>query len=51
MKAKNTICLWFDKDAQKAARFYRIPRAAPAPEDSTGRPPCARQSFDRTCLP
>jgi predicted 3-demethylubiquinone-9 3-methyltransferase (glyoxalase superfamily) len=22
MKPKNTICLWFDKDAQQAARFY-----------------------------
>src|ERR1041384_3957618 len=22
MKPKNTICLWFDKDAQHAARFY-----------------------------
>src|SRR5580698_3893923 len=22
MQAKNTICLWFDKDAQDAARFY-----------------------------
>ena len=22
MKAKNTICLWFDKDAEAAARFY-----------------------------
>jgi predicted 3-demethylubiquinone-9 3-methyltransferase (glyoxalase superfamily) len=22
VKAKNTICLWFDKDAQDAARFY-----------------------------
>jgi len=22
LKAKNTICLWFDKDAQDAARFY-----------------------------
>ena len=22
MKAKNTICLWFNKDAQDAARFY-----------------------------
>ena len=22
MKAKNTICLWFDKDAHDAARFY-----------------------------
>ena len=22
MKPKNTICIWFDKDAQQAARFY-----------------------------
>jgi predicted 3-demethylubiquinone-9 3-methyltransferase (glyoxalase superfamily) len=22
MKSKNTICLWYDKDAQAAARFY-----------------------------
>src|SRR5688572_24993734 len=22
MKPKNTICLWFDKNAQEAARFY-----------------------------
>jgi predicted 3-demethylubiquinone-9 3-methyltransferase (glyoxalase superfamily) len=22
MKPKNTICLWLDKDAQDAARFY-----------------------------
>src|SRR5258707_2690665 len=22
MKSKNTICLWFDKDAVEAARFY-----------------------------
>ena len=22
MKPKNTICLWFDKDAEEAARFY-----------------------------
>jgi predicted 3-demethylubiquinone-9 3-methyltransferase (glyoxalase superfamily) len=22
MNAKNTICLWYDKDAQEAARFY-----------------------------
>ena len=22
MKPKNTICLWFDKDAEQAARFY-----------------------------
>src|SRR5437762_10345040 len=24
MKPKNTICLWFDKDAQEAARFYAV---------------------------
>jgi hypothetical protein len=24
MKAKNTICLWFDKDAHEAARFYAV---------------------------
>src|ERR687886_1430334 len=22
MQSKNTICLWFDKDAEEAARFY-----------------------------
>ena len=22
MKPRNTICLWFDKDAHEAARFY-----------------------------
>jgi predicted 3-demethylubiquinone-9 3-methyltransferase (glyoxalase superfamily) len=22
MKPKNTICLWFNKDAHEAARFY-----------------------------
>ena len=25
MKPKNTICLWFDKDAQEAARFAKVP--------------------------
>ena len=24
MKPKNTICLWFDKDAHGAARFYAV---------------------------
>jgi len=32
MKAKNTICLWFDKDAQEAARFY----AATFPNSEVG---------------
>jgi hypothetical protein len=26
MKPKNTICLWFDKDAHEAARFYAAAR-------------------------
>ena len=30
--AKNTICLWYDKDAEAAARFY----AATFPESSVG---------------
>jgi len=24
MKPKNTICLWFDKEAHEAARFYAV---------------------------
>ena len=35
--AKNTICLWYDKDAEVAARFY-----AETFPDSTVRPPCAQ---------
>ena len=30
MTPKNTICLWFDKDAEEAARFY----AATFPDSS-----------------
>ena len=33
MTAKNTICLWFDKDAEEAAHFY----AATFPESRVGR--------------
>ena len=32
MKPKNMICLWFDKDAVEAARFY----AATFPDSSVG---------------
>lgn len=32
MIAKNTICLWYDKDAEAAARFY----AATFPDSSVG---------------
>jgi predicted 3-demethylubiquinone-9 3-methyltransferase (glyoxalase superfamily) len=31
--AKNTICLWYDKDAEAAARFY----ATDIPDSSVGR--------------
>jgi predicted 3-demethylubiquinone-9 3-methyltransferase (glyoxalase superfamily) len=33
MPAKNTVCLWFDKDAEEAARFY----AATFPDTVVGR--------------
>ena len=43
MKPKNTICLWFDKDAQEAARFYaatfpdsRVTAVHEAPGDYPG---------------
>src|SRR5579883_2063874 len=43
MKPKNTICLWFDKDAQDAARFYaatfpdsRVVAVHHAPSDYPG---------------
>ena len=32
MPAKNTICLWFDRDAEDAARFY----AKTFPDSSVG---------------
>ncbi|HEY0590213.1 MAG TPA: VOC family protein [Thermoanaerobaculia bacterium] len=43
MKPKNTICLWFDKDAEEAARFYaatfpdsRVTAVHEAPSDYPG---------------
>ena len=43
MKPKNTICLWFDKDAQEAARFYaatfpdsKVAAVQKAPSDYPG---------------
>ena len=43
MKPKNTICLWFDKDAEDAARFYaatfpdsRVTAVQKAPGDFPG---------------
>src|ERR1700678_1273430 len=43
MKPKNTICLWFDKDAHEAARFYaatfpdsKVTSAHEAPGDYPG---------------
>jgi predicted 3-demethylubiquinone-9 3-methyltransferase (glyoxalase superfamily) len=32
MKSKNTVCIWFDKDAVEAARFY----AATFPDSKVG---------------
>ena len=43
MTPKNTICLWFNKDAHEAARFYaatfpdsRVTAVRKAPGDSPG---------------
>ena len=37
---KNTICLWYDKDAEAAARFY----AATFPDSAVGAVlPCAQR--------
>ena len=45
MKPKNTICLWFDKDALEAARFYtvtfpdsKVTAVHEAPSDYPARP-------------
>ena len=42
MKSKNTICLWYDKDAEEAARFYaatfpdsRVTAVSKAPSDNS----------------
>ena len=49
MTPKNTICLWFDKDAQEAARFY----AATFPDSkviaATRRPVTTRVARRATC--
>ena len=39
--ARNTICLWFDKDAEDAARFY----AATFPDSSIGAVICAPDDY------
>ena len=36
MTPKNTICLWFNKDAHEAARFYAATFADSAPSDYPG---------------
>ena len=41
MIAKNTICLWFDKDAEAAARFY----AELFPNSAVGGVQCAPADF------
>ena len=39
--AKNTICVWYDKDAEAAARFY----AETFPESSVGAIHCAPSDY------
>ncbi len=59
-KAKNTICLWFNKDAQDAARFYaatfpnsEVTAVHKAPGDYANRvlkvPNESAQHFDKSC--
>jgi predicted 3-demethylubiquinone-9 3-methyltransferase (glyoxalase superfamily) len=38
MTPKNTICLWFDKDAEDAARFYVEPRRSVRTDTRRSRP-------------
>jgi 3-demethylubiquinone-9 3-methyltransferase len=45
MKPKNTICLWFDKDAHEAARFY----AATFPDSAVRRPSRRTPARRATC--
>ena len=42
MQAKNTICLWFDNDAQEAARFYAATFPNSKVTRSTKHPPTIR---------
>ncbi len=39
--AKNTICLWYDKDAEAAARFY----AKTFPDSAVGAVHCAPSDY------
>ena len=43
MIRKNTICLWYDKDALEAAQFY----ARTFPDSAVGRACCARRATIR----
>ena len=47
MVAKNTICLWYDKDAEAAARFYV--ETFPESTMGTGRWPTTRRERRATC--
>ena len=49
MIAKNTICLWYDKDAEDAARFYAKPFPTAASAPSTRRRATTRRARKATC--
>ena len=40
---KNTICVWYDKDAEAAARFY----VATFPDSRMGASPCTQRLSQR----
>ena len=47
--AKNTICLWYDRDAEAAARFYSETFPGSAVVPSTAHPVTTRPARRATC--
>ncbi len=47
--AKNTICLWYDKDAEAAARFYAATFPTARSALSTVRPATTRPARKAMC--
>lgn len=46
---KNTICLWFDRDAEEAARFYAATFPDSGVTPSIAHPPITRPARPVTC--